>query len=276
MKLDNQQEIQSYIAGLFDAEGWFTYHLQKKKYWNPQIGFVNTDLKIIDIYRKFLDQNKIKYHVVVRKRKRWHKIQTSIIIEGDLQVLKWLKLVGTKLVIKKKQLMVIKESLNIKPKFRNKYRIRFQELLISEDVGCELIDKNWLMGFWEGNGSASIIKRNYRGLRIKYIPLIRFFSTSEIAKNSIAYFFKKEKIPHYIQRFKRDKNKPKYVISISGLKRCLRFSDKVRKLDLTGKISIVRNFCQRRISLPPKTPYSDLDLLDYERLKILNDYTSNY
>jgi len=272
----NQQEIQSYIAGLFDAEGWFTFEKQKRKYWNPIIGFVNTNSKIIDCYINFLKLNEIKFHLTIRKRKSWYRIQTSIFIKGDPQVSRWLKLINPKLVIKKYQSEIIKESLKIEPKLRQNYKESFQSSLEKEKISTMKIDKYWLMGFWEGDGSATIIKRNYKGERTKYIPRIRFFTTSQTGKNSIQRFFENKKIPHHIQRFDKNRNKPKYVISILGLKRCFKFCKRFETIDLNGKIAIIKDFCERRLSLSNSRPYSDLDILDYQRLKILNGHTSDH
>lgn len=271
MKLDNQQKIQSYVAGLFDAEGWFSFHCQKNKYWNPDVGFINTNSDLIDFYREFLEENSIKYYTIVRRRKSWHKIQTTIMIEGDPQVRKWLNLIKEKLVIKRKQAEVIEESLKIEPKNRGKFRQEFQELLKNEINSFYEISEEWLMGFWEGDGGAYIVRRNCSNSKILLTPSIRFFNTSTTGMDSIKYFLEKEKIPYYVQRHTKNRNKPKYTVSMIGLKRCLKFTDRFGHLDLSGKISVMKKYCERRINLPGKTPYSDLDLFFYERLKILND-----
>ena len=277
MKLGNQQEIQSYVAGLFDAEGWFTFGCSQKKYWNPIIGFVNINTKIIDYYLDFLKLNNIKFYLNVRKRKSWYHIQTSVFVCGDQQVDKWLDLVGDKLVIKKNQANIIKNSLDVEPKFRYNYKESFQSILRNEIVSLEAINKYWLIGFWEGDGSASIIKRNYRGEKIKFIPRIRFFTTSLTGKNSIQKFFEEKKIPCYIEVSSKNRNKPKYIITILGLKRCLNFCNQFKEIDLNGKIGIIKNFCERRLSLTNNfNQYSYLDIFYYQRLKILNDHTSEY
>jgi len=66
---DNKQEIAHYIAGLMDSDGHISitrYKIKKDYSYRHAIYFCNTDPKLIDVFVRFLIEN--KYHYYIRTR----------------------------------------------------------------------------------------------------------------------------------------------------------------------------------------------------------------
>jgi hypothetical protein len=233
--IDNQQKTKSYIGGLYDAEGWKCFN---KKGILDEIGFVNTNLEIVNNFDNFLKSIECSRSITKRKRKAWYRTQYQFSIHGRYQA----------------------------EKFKNNtYSIKLE---------TNPTDISWLFGMLDGDGMVGISKLSFKS--IKYRPHIEFFNTDVKIIEKIKFFLNQYNIPFYIRGDNKNRNKTKYIILISGAKRCKKFIDTLIEFAEVKKkrLEILNTFINSRLSRPHQSPYSDEEILCYERLKLLNDFTS--
>jgi len=139
-------------------------------------------------------------------------------------------------------------------------------------------DLYWLGGLFDGEGSCNITWNNgYERKKIgsQLSPIVKLTNSDELIIGKAVGILKELKIPHHIISKGAEKRnpawKPAWDINVRGMKRCLRvipylypyvYGEKKQKLEY------VLTFCNRRLRLPHRTPYSRSDFILANKTRI--------
>lgn len=136
-----------------------------------------------------------------------------------------------------------------------------------------LSDLNWITGIWEGEGNFSI----FRGSKNRIYACASVPNTDFVLIEEISSALSRLGIGHYINlRANSQKNKnhaDSKTIYVAGFKRVLKLLDAIQ-YRLRGEkrivAQVVREFVERRLSLPRNAPYTSADLASIKLARSLN------
>jgi len=170
--IDNLDNFYSWLAGFTDAEGMFYIKLtesEKNAVFSFKISLHVDDVSVLEFIQKTLGFGKVytseKASFIVSNQKELKNL-IDIFSKYNLNTTKHLNFLGFKKAFelytssKTKSLEVMEEIKHIKNNM-NKLRVEF---VFPQDYKIKLNDY-WVLGFVEGEGSFSIVKKNNYKLR---------------------------------------------------------------------------------------------------------------
>jgi hypothetical protein len=143
------------------------------------------------------------------------------------------------------------------------------------------VDMGWLVGFLEGEGSFSLQKQIYKKQKATLRPRISVTSTDFELTDRAGSIFQSLGIGNYIARkrcvSKDGRNyKDQKELVVSGIKRCKKLLDQIIPYMTESRkkrtAETLLEFCNYRLSLPRKNPYTQVDFSLGQRMRDLNGY----
>lgn len=228
---DNQQATKSWFAATLEGEGSFRNTAKS----NVEVRFSNTDLDIIEANESFLRKHNIWFSTYDHSRKGKKTEYTISIRRSNYEIFDYPTILYNTIV----------DVLECR-------RNEFESILGAPETKCDLsIDKDWLIGIFEAEGSFSL-RFNNRQIACCKIDITN--TNTKIATKA-ALNLKALGLSWHT----RTQQEATYL-EIHGMKRCLRFLQAtencfVAKRNLK-RAELLSNFIHSRLSKPQKEPYS--------------------
>lgn len=228
---DNQQAI-SWFVGILEGEGSF----YRRSDTNIRVVIPNNDVDVISNCESFLRRNSILFdtYTVKAGTKTGYKITVTDV-----------------------------DCVNLYTRILHKLQCRLQEyqqILRASETTCDTsIDLHWLIGIWEAEGSF-IISRNHKGY---LTPKIEIDNTNPKIIWKVVNTLHYLGLSWYSKDYTPEAKKPFTKITIQGVKRCLRFTQKTTDLwrcqRNVKRSKVITEYCNHRLSKPVNSGYDESD-----------------
>lgn len=141
----------------------------------------------------------------------------------------------------------------------------------------QIADLNWLAGIWEGEGWFGFC-RNTKVGGIQYTPQSGISNTDPMLMNEVCRILRNFDVPYYLRDIKTPSGlgkKPKQELKITGMLRIKKLLNMLLPVLRTkrDRAECLREFIDRRSSVPPKQKYTELEHALFLKLRHLNGYT---
>jgi len=142
----------------------------------------------------------------------------------------------------------------------------------NQQESSRLIALGWLAGIIDGEGCISLRKNNRKNQTFLIRPSITIVNTDNRIINKICEILDDYNLPYWKTQYEATKHwKSRYVIEVSGIKRCLKILPIIYP-HLIGKqlqAKLIWDWCKSRLTVPRKY-YSDADLGIVKQVSRLN------
>lgn len=254
----NQQATKNWFIGFMEGEGCFIERriLPHDNRDNRKINYQpcctrvsNTEIDLIHICQRFLNQNGILHYVVSSKRGK-NKQMNEIYISGEQEC--------------KILYHLVKDQMDCRIN-------ELERILGASSTTREMsLDLDWLIGFFEAEACFTISTGNHKAGNISHTPEIIMENTNPLTVMKSVKIFHNLGLSWYVRDCQRE-HKPYQRITISGCKRIDRFLKATNGLWLGSKTirktRLLKEYCDSRLSKKPKEPYSDDEHLIAREIK---------
>lgn len=245
LALANQQATASWFAGILEGEGNFEHRNNSLR-----VEIANTDSDIIKACEDFLTRNHILFHTCFnnKKTKGGKTIYKIHVSTHDCKNL--YNLIGSKVEGR---------------------RPEFQKLVGASETSCGAsLDKDWLIGIWQAEGSFSMSMNNRDQIRVN----VKIVNTNQWLIQKVVLNLKALNCAWHSRTTVPTVNKPYTIVEIGGMKRCQRFLIATENCWLSTRdklrASLMLTYINSRLSKEQKSPYSEHEMNLFYQMKQLN------